>query len=48
MKTLRVSDVMMGKTQMAMMGLLLPVDIVFNLTESLGTQSVAAHSGVKV
>ena len=29
-------------------GHVLPVDIVFNLTESLGTLSVAAHSGVKV
>ena len=29
-------------------GHVLPADIVFNLTESLGTLSVAAHSGVKV
>ena len=29
-------------------GHVLPADTVFNLTESLGTLSVAAHSGVKV
>ena len=37
---------MMGKNRDD--GHVLPVDIVFNLTESLGTLSVAAHSGVKV
>ena len=37
---------MMGKTKNGEDGQVLPVDKVINLTESLGTLSVAAHSGV--
>ena len=48
MKTLRVSDVMMGKKTNGDDGPVLPVDIVFNFIESHGTHSVAAPSGFKV
>ena len=38
---------MMGKTQNGEDGQVLPAHQVLNFTESLGTLSVAAHSGVK-